>query len=126
MRLIGSNPHYIGVSTRFAALWLLATTLSAATIPSYLVQTVAGSDFTGDNGPASKALLATVEGVTADPLGNSYLADTDSHTVRRISPKGIITTVAGTGKPGFSGDCGAATPPPLHPPSCLSVVRLGQ
>ena len=125
MRAIGSKSHYIGVSTRRAIWWLLATTLPAATVPSYIVQTIAGSDFTGDNGPASKALLATVEGVAADALGNSYISDTDSHKIRRVSPKGIITTIAGTGKAGFSGDGGLATLAQLNLPYGLAVDFTG-
>jgi uncharacterized protein (TIGR03437 family) len=125
MRIMGSNPHYIGVSTRSVALWLLGPILSAAAIPPYVVQTVAGSDFMGDGGAATKALLATVQGVAADALGNYYLADTDAHTVRRISPKGTITTIAGTGKPGFSGDGGPATLAQLNLPYGVAADLTG-
>ena len=125
MRVFGSKPHYIGMSTRRATLWVLAASLVAAAIPSYVVQTIAGSDFIGDGGPAAKALLATVEGVAADALGNYYLADTDSHRIRRISPKGVITTIAGTGKPGFSGDGGSATFAQLNYPYGLATDFTG-
>lgn len=125
MRIIGWNPHYIGVSTIRATAWLLAASLSAATIPSYIVQTIAGSDYLGDGGPATRALLATVEGVAVDPLGNYYLSDTDSHRIRRISPKGIISTVAGTGKPGFSGDGGPASLAQLNLPYGLAADLTG-
>src|SRR5882757_8781152 len=93
VRRIGSIPHYIGVSTSRLAVWLAGAALSWAAIPSYVVQTVAGSSYTGDGGPATKALLQTVEGVAADALGNYYLADTASNTIRRVSPKGMITTI---------------------------------
>ena len=125
MRVIGSNSHYIGVSTRCAAIWFVATSFAAAAIPSYLVQTIAGSDFIGDGGPANKALLTTVEGVAADAIGNYYLADTDSHRIRRISPKGVITTIAGTGKPGFAGDGGPATQAQMNLPYGLATDLSG-
>ena len=99
--------------------------LAAAAVPSYVVQTIAGSDFIGDGGPAANALLSTVEGVTADALGNYYLADTDSHRIRRISSKGVITTVAGIGKRGFSGDGGPATLAQLNTPYGLASDLSG-
>jgi uncharacterized protein (TIGR03437 family) len=108
-----------------AALWLFGVTLSVAAIPSYVVQTIAGTGFTGDGGPASKALLASVQGVAADALGNYYLADTDANCVRRISPNGIITTIAGTGKPGFSGDGGQATLAQLNLPYGVAADLTG-
>ena len=85
MRIIPSNPHYIGVSTS----WRLAAAATAlgwvaaaqSSPPAYLIQTVAGSDVIGDGGPADKALLQTVEGLASDPLGNYYLSDTDSHRI---------------------------------------------
>ena len=126
VRIIGSKPYYIGVGTsRRIFVWSLTLCLSAATIPSYLIQTIAGSDNLGDGGPAALALLATVEGVAADPLGNYYLADTDSNKIRRISPKGIITTVAGTGKAGFSGDGGPATLAQFNLPYGLAADLAG-
>ena len=106
-------------------MWLVGTSLALAAVPSYIVQSIAGSDFIGDGGPATKALLATVEGVAADPLGNYYLSDTDSHRIRRISPKGIITTFAGTGKPGFSGDGGPASAAQLNLPYGLAADLNG-
>ncbi len=62
------------------------------------------SGATGDNGPAKEALLDSPGGVAVASDGTIYLADTQNHRVRKISPKGIITTVAGTGDQGFSGD----------------------
>jgi hypothetical protein len=72
--------------------------------------------YSGDGGPATAAKLnigfgnesALSSGLALDQSGNLYLADTGNHCVRRVSPKGIITTIAGTGKAGFSGDGGPA------------------
>jgi sugar lactone lactonase YvrE len=80
--------------------------------PDGTITTVAGTGtpgFAGDGGPASSALLAYPHGVKADTAGNLYIADTNNQRIRRVSPNGIITTVAGSGSSGFSGDGGPAT-----------------
>jgi sugar lactone lactonase YvrE len=77
---------------------------------SGIISTVAGdgvSGYSGDGGPAGQAQLSNPLGVRLDGAGNLYIADGGS--VRMISPAGIITTIAGTGVPGFSGDGGPAT-----------------
>jgi hypothetical protein len=76
------------------------------------IVTVAGTGspgFSGDNGPATQALLNGPFGLALDAAGNLYFVDTYNDRVRKVSPDGTITTVAGTGKPGFSGDGGKAT-----------------
>ena len=113
------------MSTRQLIPGLAVAALSLAAVPSYVVQTFAGSDFIGDGGPAAKALLAAVQSVAADALGNYYLADTDAHRIRRISPSGIITTFAGTGKPGFSGDGGPAALAQLNLPYGVAADLAG-
>jgi uncharacterized protein (TIGR03437 family) len=80
--------------------------------------------FSGDNGPATSAQIDTVYGVTADGRGNTYLADTRNHRVRKIA-NGIITTVAGTGQEGFSGDGGAATAAQFSFPRDVAVDVQG-
>jgi trimeric autotransporter adhesin len=89
-----------------------------------VVSTIAGdgtSGFSGDNGPAGSAQLANPSGVALDAAGNLYFTDTGNQRVRKIS-NGVITTVAGNGTAGFSGDNGPATgaqlnlPPVLFPP----------
>jgi serine/threonine-protein kinase len=76
---------------------------------SYFIDTAAGSDLVGDNGPAPSAQLANAHGIAMDRQGNLYIADTDTHRVRKITPAGIISTLAGTGHAGSSGDGGLAT-----------------
>ncbi len=78
--------------------------------PSGIITTVAGNGtrgWSGDGGHADKAQLTNPTGLKLDNAGNLYIADTAS--VRMVSPAGIITTVAGTGVLGFSGDGGPAT-----------------
>jgi hypothetical protein len=92
--------------------------MAAETPPPGTITTVAGTGangFSGDGGPATKARLAFPFNVVVDALGNVLIADTDNNRVRKVSPSGIISTVAGTGKVGFSGDGGPATEARLNP-----------
>ena len=76
-----------------------------------VITTVAGNGkqgFAGDNGPATNAEFIEPFGLALDPSGNLYVSDTYNYRVRKIS-NGIITTVAGNGTQGFSGDSGPAT-----------------
>lgn len=78
-----------------------------------VITTVAGTGvqgYSGDGGPATSAELGGPEGVAVDLNGNLYIADASNYRVRKVSATtGTITTVAGNGTPGFSGDGGAAT-----------------
>ena len=81
------------------------------------ITTVAGtgdSRFSGDGGPATEAGLDP-RAVAVDGAGNLYIADYDNHRVRRVDAEGTITTVAGSGDEGFSGDGGPATEAGLDP-----------
>ncbi|MER7625352.1 RICIN domain-containing protein [Streptomyces sp. NPDC126503] len=92
------------------------------------IDTVAGTGtagFSGDDGPAGAAELNCPYGVAVDRAGNLYIADTDNHRVRRITPDGQIRTVAGTGTPGFSGDGGPATAAELNGPYGVAVDGAG-
>src|SRR6185369_11256934 len=86
--------------------------------PSGIIVTVAGNGtqgFAGDGGPATDAQLNSPRGLAVDGAGNLFIADVDNHRVRRVSPDGIITTVAGNGSVGVSGDGGPATGSPVFP-----------
>jgi uncharacterized protein (TIGR03437 family) len=79
----------------------------------------------GDGGPATKAAFFYPYGVAADGQGNIYIADTNNHRVRRVDSGGTITTVAGNGNPGFSGDGGQATAASLFSPMAVAVDAGG-
>ena len=83
------------------------------------------SGFSGDGGPASQATLRVPAGLTFDSKGNLYIADRENHRVRKVNPKGIISTVAGNGTAGFSGDGGPATQASLNLPCGMVVDKKG-
>ncbi|HXY28052.1 MAG TPA: hypothetical protein VEH82_07195, partial [Acidimicrobiales bacterium] len=79
----------------------------------------------GDGGPATSAQLYDVTGIAVDASGNVYIADGRNHVVRKVSPSGIITTFAGTGTNGYTGDGGPATSAELENPWGVRVNRSG-
>ena len=104
--------------------------------PDGIINTVAGSGavgqnngcFSGDDGPAINALInpgCCGGGIAVDALGSLYIADTNSNRIRKVSPDGIITTVAGNGQSGFSGDGGPATNASLNFPEDVAVDAVG-
>lgn len=79
--------------------------------PSGIISTIAGngtSGFSGDGGIATDAQLNLPTGVTTDQFGNVYIADYFNHRIRKVNTSGIISTIAGNGFLGYSGDAGAA------------------
>lgn len=93
-----------------------------------VIRTVAGSGepgFTGDQDSATNALLTSPSGLALDPLGRLLIADSGNHRIRRIDQDGRITTIAGTGIAGFSGDGGAATEAQLIAPASIAVDSTG-
>jgi sugar lactone lactonase YvrE len=77
--------------------------------------------FGGDGGPATQACLALPEGMAFDNAGNLYIMDTQNYRVRKVDTNGIISTVAGNGHYGYSGDGGPATSASLGS-FCLDVA----
>jgi RHS repeat-associated protein len=75
----------------------------------------AQSGYSGDGGPATQALLNTLYGVAMGPDGSLYIGDNGNQRVRRVGPDGIISTVAGNGTFGYSGEGGPATQASLVP-----------
>jgi len=92
-----------------------------------VITTVAGNGFggySGDNGPASSARLDDPQGLAVDSAGNLYIADTDNNCIRKVA-NGVITTVAGNGLQGFSGDNGPAANAQLNNPYSVAVDSPG-
>ena len=92
--------------------------------PQGVITTIAGNGvagYAGDGAAATAASIGGVNGLAIDPEGDLYLADTGNNVVRKIDPSGVITTVAGTGQAGFSGDCGSAVSAELNQPYGVAV-----
>jgi sugar lactone lactonase YvrE len=92
------------------------------------ITTVAGTGvagFSGDDGPAEVAQLDNPQAVVVGVDGNIFVADTDNQRIREIGPRGRITTVAGTGRLGFSGDGGPATSARLSLPDGVAMASNG-
>src|SRR5689334_13736990 len=81
--------------------------------------------FSGDGGPASSAQMSYVHGVAADNTGNVFIADTSNNRVRKVSAAGVITTVAGNGGWGFSGNGGDASSARLASPRGVAADASG-
>ncbi|HET6611204.1 MAG TPA: hypothetical protein VFG83_04415 [Kofleriaceae bacterium] len=93
-----------------------------------IITTVAGNGadtYDGDGGPATDAGLKFPTAVTVDAEGDLYIADSLHNVIRRVTPDGIIETVAGTGEEGFSGDGGPATEARLNQPTGIAVDADG-
>jgi Bacterial Ig-like domain (group 3)/NHL repeat len=93
-----------------------------------ILSTYAGTGnagFGGDGGPAIQATFNQPSGVAVASKGDVFIADTANNRVRMIAPDGIITTVAGTGVAGDSGDGGPATMAELDHPEAVAVDALG-
>jgi RHS repeat-associated protein len=95
--------------------------------PSGIISTIAGASVccaSGEGGPATAAWVPVPRGIAVDAAGNVFFTDFYSR-VRRISSSGIITTVAGTGAPGYSGDGGPAIAAQVASPRDVSVDASG-
>lgn len=84
------------------------------------------SGYGGDGGPALEAELNKPYDVRIDAQGTLYIADVMNHRIRRINSDGIITTVAGTGKPGYGGDYGPAKSASLNTPYGVCIDKEGR
>lgn len=138
-----ASSKYTGPITVSSSETLVATavangyTMSNPTSAQYLITssstpfiyTVAGNDtfgYSGDGGPATFADLNTPQGFVKDSSGNIYIADTNNNLIRKVAAStGIITTIAGNGTPGYSGDGGPASSAELSSPYALAVDSAG-
>jgi len=96
--------------------------------PSGIISTVAGGSmwgYSGDGGSATLAALAGPCGIACDTLGNIYFSDQPNNAIRKVSTTGIISTIAGTGIGGYSGDDGVATSAKLNSPGGVTMDLQG-
>jgi sugar lactone lactonase YvrE len=92
------------------------------------ITTFAGTSagYSGDGGQAAKAQLRAPSALCLDGSGALYICDFGNHAVRKVASDGTISTVAGTGKPGFARDGGPATESQLFQPCGVAVDKQGQ
>lgn len=93
-----------------------------------IITTIAGNGvdaYSGDGGQAASASLGFPIGVAVDAQGNVYIADGDNARIRKVTPGGIISTVAGNGHGGYAGDGGLATNASINVPSDVAVDLAG-
>jgi sugar lactone lactonase YvrE len=125
-----NSTHYSGVAVDAAGNLYIADTNNyriRKVTPDGIISTVAGGAFGsgGDGGPAALAQFHEVWGVAVDFAGNLYIYDELSYRVRKVSASGIVSTVAGNGTPGSSGDGGPATSAQIFQPMGLAVDAAG-
>jgi streptogramin lyase len=108
---------------------LIVTTVGVASTAAPTISTFAGTGtpgYAGDGGSAAQAQLRDPFDVVLDQAGNLYFSDTSNHSVRRIdSHTGVISTVAGSGRKGDSGDGGPATQATMNEPYGLALNTDG-
>lgn len=124
---LGNNPNFEACLTQ-ALNPEPSVTASPPLTQNYLISTIAGTgvaNYSGDGGPAASARLNAPGGVAVDAAGNLYIADTHNQRIRKVTTDGVITTVAGTGVVGYSGDEGPATSAQLNTPNGLSIDAEG-
>jgi uncharacterized protein (TIGR03437 family) len=96
--------------------------------PGGNVATYAGNGnaaYFGDGGRATAASINAPEGLALDAAGNLFIADTNDNAVRKVTPAGVITTIAGNGQTGFAGDGGPANRAQLNRPRAVAVDSAG-
>jgi hypothetical protein len=110
------------------ALLFLIVSFSFLACEAQFITTIAGDSslgYTGDGGPATKAELNQPFRTIYDKKGNIYISDYAANVVRMVNPAGIISTVAGSGIGGYSGDGGQATNAQLNGPTGLCIDTAG-
>jgi hypothetical protein len=93
-----------------------------------IITTYAGTGtagYSGDNGPATAAKLSHPQGLHLTSAGDLYFADAGNHVIRKISAAGVITTFAGTGTAGYTGNGGLATNARLNAPEAVHLAPSG-
>ena len=127
---IFSSLRFIAKKSAFFSLALagLVTITGQNAIAQYTIKTIAGTGISGYTGDGGAAVLAEINGANAiaiDGAGNIYLTMASDHVVRKIDAAGTISTFAGNGTAGYTGDGGAATAAELSQPNALAVDASG-
>jgi uncharacterized protein (TIGR03437 family) len=108
--------------------WIVMPLLTAAIASGQTISNFAGNGtagYAGDGGPATQAQINRAVGLAVDAQGNVYLAEELNNRIRKVDTSGVITTFAGTGSAGFSGDNGPAAQAQLNGPLGVCVSPSG-
>jgi len=95
--------------------------IDAVTSKIYTIAGNGSQGYSGDNGSALQASLNHMHGLIIDKAGNIFIADQGNNCIRKVTPIGVISTIAGNGVPGYSGDNNLATASQLYWPEQLSL-----
>lgn len=111
-------------------LFTLLTLVFVFSIQAQIIKTFAGTalatqSYSGDGGPAISARLAAPQSMACDAAGNLYFSDYNNHRIRKINTSGIITTIAGTGVAGYTGDGSLAINAKVNTPTALAMDKMG-
>lgn len=121
--------HFMKLNIYNSTLLLLIAVCSTLSVHAQYISAFAGnsgtSGYSGDGGVAISAKLNSCSGVAVDGAGNIYIADRGNHVVRKISTAGTISTFAGTGTAGYSGNGGAASLATLNMPGSVATDAAG-
>lgn len=123
--MIPHDPTPVDTRFRYWKGLALLICLVYGRLEAQTISTIAGSMAKGDGGQAINAALASPSGVAVDGSGNLYIADHNNQRIRKVAVDGTISTVAGNGTYGFSGDGSAATAASLANPSGVAVDGSG-
>jgi len=136
---VGSTGLVAGISTGIDTIsytvsntWCASNVIKTVSIlgstSSDFIYTIAGTGiagYGGDGGPATAAQFSYPTGVVVDRTGNYYVVDHSNNVIRKVSTSGIISTIAGNGIVGFSGDGGQATAAELNGPVGIAIDSSG-
>jgi sugar lactone lactonase YvrE len=121
------NPHGIAIDASSGNILIADSDNNRVRMISKgIITTIAGTGYSGDNGPATSAQLNFPICIAINAAGNVLISDYYNNRLRMISKTtGVITTIAGTGVPGYSGDHGPATSAQLYGPAGIAIDTTG-